>query len=343
MKPNVLITGANGFTGFWFCKYLAEKGIPTRGMYYPPDGEPALSHPNLELVPGDLLDRDSLKRALDGIEIVQNVAALYRPTTVSEQMYHAVNVEGVGNIMEEAAKAGAKRFVQCSTMGVHGTVDNPPGNEDSPIKPDDYYQMTKYKGEELARKLGPELGMPVSIARPAGIYGPREHRFLKLAKAVQSGKFVMFGSGEVLYHFVHVHDLCDGLMLCAERDEAVGDVYLLADEYAITLNTVVKCMAEALGVSPPRIKLPYSLLYGLAATCEAVCKPFGIAPPLYRRRAAWFNSTRAFDIGRARERLGYQPKIRPEDGIKDMVRSYFDAGWLKGQMPDALANQGSAA
>ena len=77
----VLVTGANGFTGAWLCQHLARKGVPTRGMYYGPDGAPSFSHPNLELVPGDLRDRESLKRALDGVAIVQNVAASTgRPT-----------------------------------------------------------------------------------------------------------------------------------------------------------------------------------------------------------------------------------------------------------------------
>ena len=328
MSPKVLITGANGYTGSYFCRYLAERNVPTRGMYYPPDGAPEFSHPNLELVPGDLLDRDSLRQALDGIEVVQNVAALYRPTNVPEKLYWDVNVDGVRNMVEEAAAAGVKRFVQCSTMGVHGTVDDPPGNEESPIRPDDYYQETKYKGEVLALERGRELGLWVSVARPAGIYGPREKRFLKLAKLIKSGRFIMFGSGEVTYHFVHVDDLCAGLVLCAERDEAKDEAFILGDEQPISLNETVAVMADALGVARPRITLPYFVLYAPAAICEFACKPFGIAPPLYRRRAAWFASTRAFDIGKAKSRLGYQPKIRPQDGLKQMVQSFREAGWL---------------
>ncbi|MGC1953541.1 MAG: NAD-dependent epimerase/dehydratase family protein [Gammaproteobacteria bacterium] len=324
----VLVTGANGFTGAWFCQYLARKGVPTRAMYWAPDGAPDFSHPNLELVPGDFLDRESLKRALDGVETVQNIAALYRPTNVPQKAYWDVNVDGIRNIVEEAARAGVKRFVQCSTVGVHGGIDAPPAGEDAPIKPDDYYQETKYRGEMVVRELCPALGMAYSVVRPAAIYGPLETRFLKLARSLKRGTFVMFGSGEVRYHFIHVEDLSASFCLCAERDEALGEIFIIADDHALSLNEIVRVMSEALGIRPPRLRLPYPLLYGVAAACEFALKPFPVSAPLHRRRAAWFNATRQFDISKARQRLGYDPKIAPEDGLKEMVRSYQEAGWL---------------
>jgi nucleoside-diphosphate-sugar epimerase len=247
---------------------------------------------------------------------------------VPQKAYWDVNVDGIRNIVEEAARAGVKRFVQCSTVGVHGGIDVPPAGEDAPIKPDDYYQETKYRGEILARELAPQLGMAVSVVRPAAIYGPLEMRFLKLARALKSGAFVMFGSGEVRYHFIHVEDLCDAFCLCAERDEAVGEVFIIADARALTLNEIVRITTQALGIREPRFRLPYPLLYGAAAACEFILKPFPVSPPLHRRRAAWFNSTREFDITKARKLLGYDPKIKAEDGIPEMVRSYQEAGLL---------------
>ena len=328
MKPTVLVTGANGFTGRNFCQYLARRGVPTRGLYWAPDGKPDFGHENLELVPGDLRDRESLKSALEGIEVVQNVAALYRPTNIPESMYWDVNVEGVRNILELSAEAGVRRFVQCSTIGVHGNVKNPPAAEDAPIAPDDYYQYSKLKGEELSLELGPKLNLPVVVIRPAAIYGKLEDRFLKLARLVKSGRFVMFGNGQVPYHFIHVDDLSEAFILAAEKDDVVGEIFIIADDHALPVGRIVQIVAEELGVSPPRIRLPYSLLYGVSAACEFACKPFGVSPPLHRRRAAWFNSARSFDIGKARRVLGYEPKVAPEDGLREMVRSYVEAGWL---------------
>lgn len=328
MKPKVLVTGANGYTGSNLCQYFARKGVPTRAMYWAPDGEPAFSHENLEFISGDLRDRDSLVRALDGIEVVHNVAALYRPTNIPNRMYWEVNVEGVRNIMELAVEAGAKRFVQCSTIGVHGHVRHPPASEESEIKPDDYYQYTKLKGEEVSRELGAKLGLPVAIIRPAAIYGPLEDRFLKLPKLIKAARWIMFGSGEVLYHFIHIDDLCRAFELCAEKDEAVGQTYIIADDHPITLAHIIATMSEALGLPVPRRRLPLFVLMTASVLCEFACKPFGISPPLHRRRASWFYHTRSFDISKARRDLGYEPTVKIEDGLKDMVRSYKEAGWL---------------
>jgi nucleoside-diphosphate-sugar epimerase len=138
----------------------------------------------------------------------------------------------------------------------------------------------------------------------------------------------MFGRGEVRYHFVHVEDLSDAFVLCSKIDGAIGETFIIADDHAITLNEVARIVAETLGTRPPRVRLPYPLLYYASAACEFACKPFSISPPLHRRRAAWFNSMREFDIGKARRILNYQPKVRPEEGLKEMVRSYQEAGWL---------------
>jgi len=129
MNPTVLVTGANGFTGSRLCRYLAERDIPVRAMYWPNDGVPEISDARIQMVPGNLRDKYSLRAALEGIEVVYNIAALYRPPNVSNRMYWDVNVEGTRNIVELAAEAGVKRFVHCSTIGVHGTIDNPSATE----------------------------------------------------------------------------------------------------------------------------------------------------------------------------------------------------------------------
>lgn len=329
MRGTTLVTGANGYTGNHLCRYLADRGVAVRAMYYAPDGVPDFRHPNIEAVPGDLTDRESLKRALEGIEVVHNVAALYRPTNIPNSLYFKVNADGIRNIVELAAEAGVKRFVQCSTVGVHGHIAQPPASETAPIKPDDYYQLSKLKGEEIARDLGKQLGLKMAIIRPAAIYGPGETRFLKLVQLLKRHRFVMFGTGEVTYHFCHIDDLCQAFMLCAEREEAVGETFIVADDHPVTLDQMAAIISQSLGVAPPRLHLPVWLLYGPALLCEWMCKPFHLSPPLHLRRVSWFTAVRAFDTSKARRLLGFQPKVLAEEGLPAMVRSFSEAGWLR--------------
>ena len=124
-----------------------------------------------------------------------------------------------------------------------------------------------------SRIVGAAVRQPVAVIRPAAIYGPRERRFLKLAKTIKNRQFIMFGSGEVTYHFVHVDDLSEGFVLAQEKDGAIGQVFIIADDHAVTLNETVRAVSEALNMPPPRLRLPYPLLYAASAVCEFACKP----------------------------------------------------------------------
>jgi nucleoside-diphosphate-sugar epimerase len=311
---------------------LAERDISVRAMYWPNDGVPEISNARTQIVPADLRDKYSLRAALEGIEVVYNIAALYRPTNVSNRMYWDVNVEGTRNIVELAAEAGIKRFVHCSIIGIHGTIGNPSATEEASLKRGDYYQYPKLKGEELCREISAEKRLPVAIVRPAAIYGIEERRFFMLAKLIQEGRFIMFGDGRVLYHFIHINYLCAAFMLCAEKEEAIGETFIIADDHAITLNDINRIIADALGVPPPRVRLPLFVLTIPSPLCEFACKPFKISPPLHRHGTSWFIADRAFDISKARKVLGYGPQVTPDEGLKIMTLSCRKAG-LNSLMP----------
>ena len=113
--------------------------------------------------------------------------------------------------------AGVRKVVYCSTQGVHGNVDNPPGDEDTPIEPEDYYQFTKYEGEKVAQEFIRD-GMDITILRPTAIYGPGDPgRFLMLFRQVKKGIFPFFGKGKALYHPVYIDNFVDAFELAAEK------------------------------------------------------------------------------------------------------------------------------
>lgn len=265
---------------------------------------------------------------MEGVGTVYHIAALFRPENVTRAEMFAVNVDGTRNMLEAAEAAGVRRFVHCSTIGVHGDVKDPPATEESPYAPGDYYQESKTEGELVALDAMRNGRMPVTVFRPGGIYGPGDLRFLKLIRPVARGKFVMFGSGEILYQMVYIDDLVDGIIRCGTVDRAIGQVYILTGEPPVTLNRLVEIVAEVTGARPPRLRLPVTPIYLAGWLCELLCKPIGVNPPLYRRRVDFFRKTRSFDIAKAKRELGYAPKVDLATGIARTVRWYREQGLL---------------
>lgn len=284
--------------------------------------------PPFGVVLGDLRDPGALAAAVRGVEVVYHLAAVYRSAGASRGLYRGVNATAVGQLLEAAAAARVRRVVHCSTVGVHGDVEHPPAAEDAPFRPGDVYQLTKLEGERLAREARDRLGIEVTIARPSGIYGPGDRRLLKLFRGVARRRFVTLGRGEIYYHLTYIDNLVEGFRLCGEHAAAANREYILAGPEVTTLNELVALIADAASVPPPRLHLPVWPFWMAGALTELVTVPFGIEPPIYRRRVDFFTKSRAFDIGRARRELGYAPRVGLREGIGRTLDWYRQHGWL---------------
>jgi dihydroflavonol-4-reductase len=327
---NVLVTGATGFTGGHLAIALRRRGHAVRALVRPRSLAKAavLEREGIDLAQGDLLDVEAVRRATDNIEVVYHIAATYREAGQPPSAYIAVNIDGTRHVLEAARAAGVRRVVHCSTAGVHGHVERPPANEDAPLAPGDQYQRTKLEAEQLARDFGCRHALAVVVARPVGIYGAGDTRFLKMFRGIARGYFPMLGSGKVFYHVTHVDDVVEGLRLCGETEAAAGRTYLLAGPRYTTLADLVATIARELDVKPPRVRLPIWPVWLAGALCEAVCVPLRLEPPLYRRRVDFYRKSRAFDTTRARQELGWTPAVDLETGIRRTIAWYRHQGWL---------------
>lgn len=327
---NVLVTGATGFTGGHLARHLRRKGHHVAALVRPASVPRAagLQAEGIDIRAGDLADAAAVRRATEGAQIVYHIAATYREAGQSDAAYVKVNVDGTRHVLEAAREAGARRVVHCSTGGVHGHVEQPPATEDAPLAPGDIYQDTKLAAERLAVAFGAREPVEVVVARPIGIYGPGDTRFLKMFRGIARGRFPMLGRGDVFYHLTYIDDLVRGFELCGEVPAAAARTYILAGPEFTTLNELVARMADELGVAPPAWHFPVWPVWLLGALCEAVCVPLGIEPPLYRRRVDFYRKSRAFDITRAREELGYNPAIDLRTGIRRTAEWYRSQGWL---------------
>jgi nucleoside-diphosphate-sugar epimerase len=279
-------------------------------------------------VDGDLLDAAALRRAVDGVEVVYHVAATYREAGQPDSAYRAINVDGTRHVLEAAKASGAMRVVHCSTGGVHGHIENPPANEDAPFNPGDVYQETKLAAETLAREFGIANGLDVVVARPIGIYGPGDTRFLRMFRGLARNRFPMIGSGQAFYHLTYIEDLIEGFRLCGTVPAAKGRTYLLAGPRYTTLEQLVHLVAKELKVAPPRVHWPVWPFWTAGLLCELACVPLRIEPPIYRRRVDFYTKSRAFDTRRARTELGFSPKVDLDEGIRRTAAWYRSEGLL---------------
>ncbi len=322
----VLVTGATGFTGGHLVRRLVAAGDTVRALTRSP--APAFTAAGVEILTGDLRDQGAVDRAAAGVDVIYHVAAIYRQAGLRDEVYRAVNAAAVRTVVEAAARGGARRVVHCSTVGVHGDIEEPPAREDAPLRPGDIYQVTKLEGERIARAAAEDTGIEAVIVRPTGIYGPGDRRLLKLFRGVARGRFPILGNGRIFYHLTYIDDLVEGFRLCGTVAAAAGRTYILAGAEVTTLNELVAIVAEEAHVARPRLHLPVWPFWVAGALCEAVCVPVGIEPPLYRRRVDFFTKSRKFDISRARAEIGYAPKVGVREGVARTLAWYQANGWL---------------
>ena len=325
---SALVTGANGFTASYVCRQLIEKRYKVLGLVRKNADMKLIEGVPVEFHYADLAVDKDFSSIMDGIDVVYHIAAAYRTENVPRRYFWDVNVEGTRKLLEAAKKAGVKKFVHSSTVGVQGYIKNPPAKEENPYNPGDYYQESKVDGEKLVLEFYKREKLPISIVRPVGIYGPGDTRFLKLFKHINNGKFRMIENGNVLYHMTFVEDLARGFILAGEKDESVGEVFTIGGEGFLTLVELVEKIARILSKPVPKTKIPVWPVWFGGLLCEIVCKPFGISPPIYRRRVDFFVKDRAFDISKAKRILGYSPKVPLDEGLKLTADWYLKNKWL---------------
>jgi nucleoside-diphosphate-sugar epimerase len=324
----ILVTGGTGFTGTALVRRLLEEGHEVVALDYKEGLQcDTLRKLGAEVVIGSVTDQPAVERSVRGAEFVFHLAAAFRELNVPNSFYDEVNVEGTRVVVHAARRAGVRKFLYCSTCGVHGNVEHPPADEDAPIRPADYYQRTKYEAEPLVKR---EAGdMEVVIQRPAAIYGPGDpERFFMIFKRVAHGTFPMFGSGRTLYHPLYIDNLVDALLLCLPEGVGRGREYLIADDKYYAIEDIVKAVARALDVAVRIPHYPVLPVVAVGHVVEKLCKPFGITPPIFPRRVDWYRQNRAFDISRARREIGYNPRVELDEGLRRTGIWYREMGYL---------------
>jgi len=349
-RMRILITGGTGFIGSRLALRCLERGHRVRllgqeNTEAETENAREAAGAGAEVVLGSILDAPVVRDAVSGNDVVFHLAAAQHEANVPDAHFHAVNVEGTHNLLDATLAAGVRRFVHGSTIGVleaagkvgverfvHGSTIGVYGeqegvlDEDSPRRPDNIYGVTKGEAEE--RVLAFRSRLPVVVIRIPEVYGPGDRRLVKLFRAIDRGVFFMIGRGENLHHPIYIDDLNDGLLAAARSPAAVGQVFLLAGREAVATREMVDAIAEAVGASRPRVSLPLPLFDVVATLMEVTLRPLGVQPPLHRRRLDFFRKSFRLDAAKAREEIGFTPRIGFTEGARRTAAWYRERGYV---------------
>ena len=320
-----LVTGATGFIGSRLAHRLLDDGhqVQLLGLTRHDVEQTYLSEletKGASAFEGSVTNPAALERAVDGCDVVFHLAAAQHEANVPDQLFHDVNVTGTRLTLRAAERAGVRRLVHGSSIGVFGWIAGGIVHDDSALNPDNVYGVTKQLGEQAVRDHAGSIEW--SIARISEVYGPGDRRLIKMFRGAQKGRFPMIGRGDNLHHLIYIDDLLDGLLAAAEAPQAVGRTYVLAGPEAYTSKQMLDVITAEVGGPKARIRLPMAPMLLAAQLCEGILRPLGVQPPLHPRRMNFYRKSFQFTMDAARDALQYSPSVELVEGVRRTATWY---------------------
>lgn len=328
----ILVTGATGFVGSAVARQLLERGETVRVLSRRGNDRRNLQGLEVEVAEGDLLDKASLERALDGCSGLFHVAADYRLWTRDVSRMFAINVKGSRDIVRAAMAAGVERIVYTSSVAVLGIPrDGTPGDETTPVTYSDMigpYKQSKFRAEEAVRDLVRYEDAPVVIVNPSTPVGPGD------VKPTPTGRMIVEAAGGRMPAYVdtglniaHVDDVARGHLLAWDKGE-IGERYVLGGE-DMELRDILAVISEVAGVKAPTVRIPHKAILPIAHLAEAWTKLTGGDEPFVTVDGVRMAMKKMFfSCEKAKRELGYAPRPARE-ALADAVAWFRENGYLE--------------
>ena len=331
-RSKALVTGATGFVGAAVARALLAEGWEVRALVRGGSDRRNVASLPVAQVVGDLTNAASLQAALEGCEAAFHVAADYRLWAPQPHELYRTNVDGTGNLLEAARRAGVRRIVYTSSVATVGIpADGRPGAEDSPAGLAEmigHYKRSKFLAEERAREAAGR-GVPVVIVNPSTPIGPGD------VKPTPTGQIVLDAARgrtpayvDTGLNVVHVDDVAAGHLLAYHRGR-IGERYILGGE-DMTLRQILTLIAQLAGRSPPRIRLPHGAVLPVAHICELYARLTGRPTRVTVEGVRMARKRMYFSSAKAVRELGYRWRP-PSEAFSDALRWFRDNGYLEGQ------------
>jgi nucleoside-diphosphate-sugar epimerase len=317
-----LVTGATGFLGQHVCTRLGQTGWQVTGMGRNEVEGAKLEAQGVSFVKADLRDEAAVTAACAGQEVVFHCGALSSPWGPYRD-FKAINVNGTRHVAEACQKHGVQRLIHISTPSIyfnnHGDRLGVRENDPLPARPVNAYAATKLLAEQVVFEAFAR-GLSGVILRPRAIFGPQDRALLpRLLRANDSGGVPIFRGGGITLDLTYVDNLVDAMLLGWEApQDALNQAYNITNGEPVLLLDVLKELFDRMGVSLRTRKIPYPVAYSVAALLEWSHQllPMLGEPPLTRYSIGVLAKSQTLDITRAREKLGYAPRVSLNEGLQ---------------------------
>ncbi len=281
----ILVTGGTGFVGGHLIRRLRGKNIPVRALVRAPEKAASLKKLGVEVVKGDVSDRESLDAAAAGVERVVHLVGIIQEA--AGQTFKGIHVEGTRTVLAAAKKAGVRHFFHQSALGTRPNAASE-------------YHRTKWEAEELVR----ESGIPYTILRPSLIYGPGDKFTLRLADMLRlSPVLPVIGSGTSKVQPIYIDDVVSCIEKAVAGDAHLNEIYEIGGPEQLTYEEVTKAIAQALGIRRPKMNVPMLFMKPMAKVLETILP----TPPVTTDQLIMLQEDNVCTLKDIRDAFGIEP------------------------------------
>lgn len=318
----VLVTGATGFIGRHLVSRLIRDDRDVRCLVRKSSNTSFLKDfINIEFIHGDLLDVESLYKAVEGVDIIYHLGGAV--SNKGSKSYHEVNVLGTRNLLKVCKNTTLRKVIILSSITAVGPQEKREIllNENTNCKPMPPYGKSKYGAERIAFRFYRKHKIPVVVVRPPLVYGPGQPFYMTdMFRKIDKGIFRFVGNGQAMTSLCYIDNLIDGLLLIEESEKSVGKVYFISDENYYTFYQIAHTIAQGLNKGLSRFRLP-KFISKISGSLFNFLNALGFTSiTLYSLKLMTVDY--ACDISKAKEELSFVPKVSFEDGIKNTIFWY---------------------
>jgi nucleoside-diphosphate-sugar epimerase len=322
------VTGGSGFIGSHLVENLLQKGTEVRCLLRKPSASPWLAGLPIEQLRGDCTDRESLSKAVKGIDVVFHLAGITK--ALHQKTFFETNAMGTDYLIHACREDNPrlKRFIYLSSQAAAGPCRNGgKKKEEDHCEPVSAYGQSKRMGEELALAHAHEI--PLIILRPSAVYGPREKDIYGFFRLLSKKIKPCLSGGNQWISLCYVQDVIQALLLSAEIPCNSGEIFFLSDGREYSLDEIGDVFARALGNKAYCITVPEWMIFRAASLSEALSK-LTRRPPLLSKGKVEEILQRYWicDNTKARTLLGFKPEFPLEEGARLTVEWYRREKWL---------------